>query len=102
MRKPKQPKAAAAAPKKEPEELSLRERLAAMHGNKDLKMPASMFSGGQGLTAAQHESKKLGPGHKRKAEETTIFKELNDEAYRGSDSEEEEKKQPFRDITRRK
>ena len=54
-------------------------------------MPDSMFTGKQGLTAAQHESKKLGPGHKRKAEETTIFRELNDMANRDDDSEEEEK-----------
>ena len=46
---------------------------------------------------------KLGPGHKRKAAETTIFKELNQQAY--SDSDEEEKHVPKKmttDLTQRR
>ena len=59
--------------------MTLRERMAAKFG-KDNMQSSSLFSGKDGLSAAQMESKKLGIGHKRKAEETTIFKELNDMA----------------------
>ena len=72
--------------------------------DKNMKMPTSLFSGKQGLTAAQHEAKKLGPGQKRGAAETTIFKELNDMANLGDeDSEEEFKMMPPRlDLTQRR
>ena len=60
---------------------------------KDLPIQSSLLNGRDGLTAAQIESKKLGIGHKRKAEETTIFKELNDMAnqFEKSDDDESEK-----------
>lgn len=77
------------------EDMTLRERMMADTFNKDMPMKNSILSGKQGLTAAQQQSKKLGLGHKRKAEETTIFKELNDLANmvaHDSDGAEEEYK----------
>ena len=56
-RKPRQMGAAEATMKqKEPEEMSLRERMAAKFG-KDMPMQSSLLSGKQGLTAAQQASK---------------------------------------------
>lgn len=58
---------------KNPDEMTLRERMAGRFG-KDMPMQSSLLSGRDGLTAAQMDSKKRGlGGGKRKAEETTIF-----------------------------
>ena len=65
-----------------------------------------MFSGKQGLTTQQHEAIQKGPGHKRAANETTIFKELNALANQiESDSEGEAKYVPPKnptDLTKRR
>ena len=44
-----------------------------------------MHSATDNLTAAQREALARGPGHKRAAEETTIFKELQQMANAGGD-----------------
>jgi len=102
-KKQAKPKAAAEETKKALEEMTLRERLAMKFG-KDMQMEKpSMFSGRDGLTAAQLESKRLGLGHKKSAKETTIFDDLNDMASRYQDSDEEASYRPVpRDMAQRR
>lgn len=63
---------------KDPENMTLKERMAAKFGG-DLPISStkSMFSGSDNLSAMQLESMKAVPGLKRSAKETTLFKELN-------------------------
>ena len=108
-KKGKNPKSAAESQastpkKKNTDDMTLRERMMA-NFSKDMKMPTSLFSGKQGLNAAQHEAKKLGGGIKRRADETTIFKELNSLANLGDQEDDsvEEFKMPQRiDLTQRR
>ena len=78
--KPRSPKP------KAPAEMSLKERMAARFGG-DIPMAqaASMHKASDNLTAAQREALARGPGHKRAAEETTIFKELQQMADAAGD-----------------
>ena len=68
--------------------MSLKERMAARFGG-DIPMmqTTSMHAASDNLTAAQREALARGPGHKRTAEETTIFKELQQMANAGGDDD---------------
>ena len=52
-----------------------------------MKQTTSMHTATDNLTAAQREALARGPGHKRAAEETTIFKELQQMANAGGDDD---------------
>lgn len=68
--------------------MSLKERMAARFGGDiPMKQTTSMHTATDNLTAAQREALARGPGHKRAAEETTIFKELQQMANAGGDDD---------------
>ena len=93
----------AAAKPKQPEQLSLKERMAARYGG-DIPMAqaASMHKGSDGLTAAQREAVARGPGHKRAPEETTIFKELQQLASMAADDSDLDESEPKGSMAQRK
>ena len=92
----------------DPNDLPLRERMRLQFdGNKDMPIQTTLFSGKQGLTAAQQASMQLGPGHKRKSAETDIFKEIRtmqNRVFDDDESDEEMKYDPLAmiDTTQRR
>ena len=65
---------------KDPDDMTLRERMAARGLAKEKDMPmntGALFKASDGLTSAQQEAIVRGAGHKLAPKETTIFRELN-------------------------
>ena len=76
--------------KKNPDDMTLKERMAARYAKeKDMPMGTEkLFKASDGLTSAQQEAIVRGAGHKIAPHESTLFKELNQEAgFLSSDDE---------------